>query len=55
MALTSAFNIAEREAAQKCRTVTVPSTPATQQGGNTSPLPVLEKQKMAWIPNSSFA
>ncbi|KAI7775117.1 LysM domain-containing protein [Diaporthe eres] len=55
MALTSAFNIAEREAAQKCRTVTVPSTPATQQGGNTPPLPVLEKQKMAWIPNYSFA
>lgn len=50
MALTSAFNIAEREAAHERRTGTAPSTPAIQQGGNNPSAPVLKSKMWLGIP-----
>lgn len=50
MALTSAFNIAEREAAHERRTGTAPSTQAIQQGGNNHSAPVLKSKILLGIP-----
>lgn len=45
LVLTSAFNIAEREAAHERRIGTAPSTPAIQQGGNNPSAPVLKSKR----------
>lgn len=50
LALTSAFNIAEREAAHERRTGTAWSTQAIQQGGNNPSAPVLRSKRWLGIP-----